>query len=297
MKLSCNTIEDILPLVVEGLASQDTVNLVEEHINNCPECKKEYEDLKGSKTSFEVKEELETIPLKNVKRKLKKRNIYTGLMTGLIVSLILLILVNIATKPIPLSYIEAIESTKLEDGKLFIEFKEKVSDYSIESYGLNHSIMAWNTIGSKFIDSGERKNTVINIDREKSTVVNYVSQISDLDKLIYGTVDYDGQLTLPRLAMNYYLSLMFIIFIITGILFFIFKNTDKIKKVIKIIMLFSLSYILGHMAIFAGRGSTHHMIRDLYFVFLGTLLIFSIFILTLYKDSFMKIKDDGNIKI
>lgn len=76
-------------------------------------------------------------------------------------------------------------------------------------------------------------------------------------------------------------------------LFFIFKNTDKTKNVIKIIMLFSVSYILGHMVIFAGSGTTHHIIRDLYFVLGGTILIFSIFILIIYKDNFMEIKTIG----
>ncbi len=35
MKLSCNIIRDLLPLYVEGLASEDTRKAVEEHIAAC----------------------------------------------------------------------------------------------------------------------------------------------------------------------------------------------------------------------------------------------------------------------
>lgn len=49
MKLSCDTIQDMLPLVAEDLASEDTVKLVKEHIKDCKDCKLEYEDIKETK--------------------------------------------------------------------------------------------------------------------------------------------------------------------------------------------------------------------------------------------------------
>lgn len=294
MKLNCNIIQDVLPLVVEDLASEDTVELVNEHIKKCSKCSKEYEELKASKTNFQAENESETIPLKNIKRKLKNKNIYIGILSALIISLLLIIVLNIATKPIPLLYKEAIESTEIEDGKIFVKFKPEVSNYNVVSHDFNHDIMAWKTNISKFFDSGEAKNTVISIDEEKPVLINYISQGSELDRLIYGEIDYGGRITLPRLAMNYYLLIMIIVFIITIILFFIFKNRAKIQKIVKTIMIFPLSYILGHIVIFGGDGTTHHMMRDLFFVIVGTLLFFSIFILLIYKDDFMKIKGNMN---
>ncbi len=293
MKLSCNIIQDILPVVVEDLASEDTVKLINDHIETCPKCNEEYMELKASKISYKAINKSETVPLKSISRKLKNKNIYIGLLSALIICLSLVIALNIATKPIPLSYMEAIESTKVENEKLFIEFKPKVSNYSIVSYESNHDIMAWKTNVSNFFDSGEPKNTVINIDDEKSTTVNYISQVDELDKLLYGKADYKGQITLPRLAMNYYLFAMTSIFIIATFLYFIFKNTDKIKKIVKIIIIFTLSYVLGHISIFGGSGTTHHIIRDLYFVIVSCILFFSIIILLVYKESFLNIK--GNI--
>lgn len=294
MKLSCNIIKDILPLVAEDLASDDTVKLIKDHIETCPKCNEEYMELKSSKTSYKAINKSGTIPLKSIKRKLKNRNIYIGLLSALIICLILVITVNIATKPIPLSYMEAIESTKVENGKLFIRFNPVVSNYSIESYGSNHDIMAWKTNISKFFVNGEPKNTVITIDESKSTIVGFINQTGEPDKLIYGKIDDQGRLSLPRLAMNYYLLAMTFLFISAIFLYFLFKNTDKIKKILKILIIFTLSYSLGHISIFGGSGTTHHIIRDLSFVVVSCILYFTIIILLAYKDFFLNIKSRRN---
>ena len=40
MKYNCNFIDDLLPLYVENIASEKTKNIVEEHLEECPECAK-----------------------------------------------------------------------------------------------------------------------------------------------------------------------------------------------------------------------------------------------------------------
>ena len=286
MNLNCNIIQDLLPLVVEDLASEDTVKFVNNHMDACSECNEEYMKLRDSNTSYKSTNKPETIPLQRIRRRLKNRNIYIGILSALIICLSLVIVLNIATKPIPLSYTEAIESTKVEYEKLYIKFNPIVSNYSIVSYGSNHDIMAWKTNISNFFGMGDPKNTVINIDNENLTIVNYISQADEPDKLLYGKVDYDGQITLPRLATNYYLLAITSVFIIAMFLYLLFKNTNKLKNVLKIVIIFTLSYILGHISIFGGSGATHHIIRDLCFVITASILFFSIIILLVYKKHF-----------
>lgn len=297
MKLTCNTIKDILPLAAEDLASDDTVKLIDDHITTCLGCKEEYIKLKSPKIIHNSINRTETIPLESIKRKLKIRNIYVGLLSALIIGLLLVFIINIATKPIPLSYTEAIDSSRIENGKLFIRFNPIVSNYSIDSFGSKHDIMAWKTNVSRFFNHAQAKNTVINIDSEKSTIVSFISQIGELDKIMYGTIDGQGQLSLPRLAMNYYLSAMIVLFVGALFLSFLFKNVVPIKKVLNIIIIFTLSYILGHISIFGGSGTTHHIIRDLYFVIVSCILYFIIIILLLYKDFFLNIGSKNNKKI
>ena len=289
MKLSCHTIQDMLPLVADDLASGDTVKLVNDHIKDCEECKQEYEEMKEVENRFKNKEKIEVIPLKNMRRKLIVRNIYFIVVTALMVSLISLIGVDKATKPIPLTYNEAIKSVKVVDDKVFINFTPEVSNYEIDSSG---DIMSWKTIISKLDKNKEPKNTVINVEG-KNTSIHYIDQTGGLDKQIYGPNDvsnYSGQLTLPRLAMNYYVTFMLLICLALLILSTIFRKKDKIKKTINTILMIPLSYIVSHILILGIKGATHHIIRDLSFVIIATILIFSIIISIRYKDHFINYK-------
>ncbi|WP_130805303.1 zf-HC2 domain-containing protein [Senegalia massiliensis] len=295
MKLSCNTIQDLLPLVAEDLASEDTVNIINEHLEKCERCRGEYKELKSTEIDFENEKDLEAIPLKKVKRKLKNRNIYIGILTALIVSLFLFIAFDKLTKPIPIVYSKAVESIEEDDGKVFIEFSEDVSNYEInysEYYGeVHYDIVAWTTYLSSIFDTGEVKNAVINVKEDKVDVVYYLNQDGSLDKLIYGESFEKNTITLPRLTINYYFVIAGIVFIIFMILSLIFRKNHRINKITTPIMILALSYILSHIIILGTNGTTYHMIRDFLFIIITGILLFSIFILLIYKNYFAKIKN------
>ncbi|SDG58313.1 zf-HC2 domain-containing protein [Desulfosporosinus hippei] len=42
MKVSCEIIRDLLPLVKDNVASEESINLVSEHLKNCESCKLEF---------------------------------------------------------------------------------------------------------------------------------------------------------------------------------------------------------------------------------------------------------------
>lgn len=291
MKITCNTFGDMLPLVVEDLASEDTVKLLHDHIKDCPKCRAEYEEIRGSKVNPSNRQGLDTIPLKIVNRKLKNRNIYTGILTAFIISLILFIGFDKVTKPISMSYGKAVESISQQDDLIIVNFKEEVTDYEIVNYtGNEYEFMAWKTTLASMWKRDEKKSAVINPNGEKVNRIYYISQGDELDKLIYGKSETEnsGQLTLPRLAMNYYFLLAGVIFVLSLLATIIFKKKEKISRIILPIMLLALSYVLGHMAILGLNGITHHILRDLFFVGISSILFFIIFILLIYKDNFIK---------
>ncbi|MGO1368693.1 MAG: zf-HC2 domain-containing protein [Senegalia sp. (in: firmicutes)] len=295
MKLTCDVIEDLLPLVAEDLASEDTVKLVDEHIENCKKCRDEYEELRANGVGYEAKKDIELIPLKKIKRKLKKRNIYIGILAALIVSLILFVTFEKLTKPIPIIYPKAIQSIEEDDGKLFIGFSEEVSNYEIRKfeYGgeTQYDIVSWRTYLSNILDEGEVKNAVIKIEENNVDAVYYVNQDGNIDKLIYGKSFEENTVTLPRLAMNYYLTIAGIVFIIFMIFSLIYRRNHKINKITIPIMVLSLSYMVSHIIILGTNGVTYNIIRDFFFVSLTGVLLFFISMLLIYKDSFLKIKD------
>lgn len=231
----------------------------------------------------------------------ENKNIYNIILTVLIVSLILLIGIDKVTKPIPLSYGKAIESVEEVDDKVFIKFNPEVSNFQIDSFGTEYQVMAWKTNFSKLFKNSQSKNTTINKNSDGNISIYFIDQENEPDKLIYGSKSNDvpqshsgqehngGRITLPRLAMNYYLFIMGLSFLFFWILSIIFRNRDRIKKISATIMIIPLSYIIAHICILGLQGSTHHIIRDLVFVLVATILICSIIIVIRNKKQYFRV--------
>ncbi len=47
MKNDCNIVRDLMPLVIDGAASEESAQIVEEHVTACEPCATVYEELKG----------------------------------------------------------------------------------------------------------------------------------------------------------------------------------------------------------------------------------------------------------
>lgn len=84
MKITCNIIEDLMPLYVDEVLSDDSCHLVEEHISSCESCKKELEMLKQEKPVFEkdIPAQITDIEVKKsfqgVRRAIVKKRILTA---------------------------------------------------------------------------------------------------------------------------------------------------------------------------------------------------------------------------
>lgn len=75
-KINCNIIRDILPLYVDGVVSEDTSALVEEHLAECEACRQEAERMKAHLSlpdSGEV-EEAEARVIKDFEKEFRKKN-------------------------------------------------------------------------------------------------------------------------------------------------------------------------------------------------------------------------------
>ena len=92
MKNECNIVRDILPLYVEDMVSEETAKFVKEHLENCPECTKEFEDMKAGtkveKISNETQNHLEAEVLKSmqtIRKRFQKKAIRIGAIIAAIV--------------------------------------------------------------------------------------------------------------------------------------------------------------------------------------------------------------------
>ena len=92
MKNECSYVRDVLPLYLENMVSEETAKFVKEHLENCPECTKEFEDMKTGKKvekiSSETQNHLEAEVLKSMKairRRFQKKAFRVGAIIAAII--------------------------------------------------------------------------------------------------------------------------------------------------------------------------------------------------------------------
>lgn len=91
MKISCNVIEDILPIYYDGVCSDESATLIEEHLKECTKCSRVLSDL-CSGIDIPKKSMDELKPLKGIQQKWKKsKQIY--IRRGICIALATLLLI------------------------------------------------------------------------------------------------------------------------------------------------------------------------------------------------------------
>ena len=81
-EITCSVIKDLLPLYADGVVSEDTRRIVAEHLENCVDCQKIYENM-TSQVAIPIEN---AKPLKNFKQSWKKKKIVIAL-TSVIITL------------------------------------------------------------------------------------------------------------------------------------------------------------------------------------------------------------------
>lgn len=94
MMNKCDIIMDLLPMYVEELTSESSNQLIEEHIDNCENCK-EYlrhinKDLSTEEIIYEPEDREDEELVKDIKQRLKNRTFIMaliGLLVGLVITM------------------------------------------------------------------------------------------------------------------------------------------------------------------------------------------------------------------
>ncbi|WP_461207811.1 zf-HC2 domain-containing protein [Clostridium sp. DL1XJH146] len=69
--LSCNTVQDLLPIYLDGLASKETTEYVENHLKECKLCQNEYKKLCELTEKNQEISSKETATIKSLQKKIK----------------------------------------------------------------------------------------------------------------------------------------------------------------------------------------------------------------------------------
>lgn len=84
--MDCKIIKDLIPLSEEGLCSEESAAMIEEHIKDCKNCRMLYEKIPVDKKSAPVPDEQETF--KKVNRKMKKLTWKSGICGLLLLAIL-----------------------------------------------------------------------------------------------------------------------------------------------------------------------------------------------------------------
>lgn len=111
-KISCNIITDVLPLYVDGVVSDDTKQMVKEHLKDCEECNKEFKILNQE---VYIPMENEVSIIMNFKKKWRNKKIVIAGVSILLTGIILFGLFSIFNKEIVEEFAERFEISREAD--------------------------------------------------------------------------------------------------------------------------------------------------------------------------------------
>lgn len=162
-EINCNVIQDILPLYIDGVVSEDTKVLVEAHLKECESCRHYAESMRQEvkiPTSIELKKE-QAAAFRNLKKKLKTRKFRVSVVSVLLT--VVLIVGTYCALTIPewcIPYDSGHIKVYEEDGVVYAEYEgieiagslwAQKEDMDYE--GKTHQIFCFKANGwSKFIE-------------------------------------------------------------------------------------------------------------------------------------------------
>ena len=280
MKNECSIVRDILTLYSENMVSSDTAEFVEAHLKSCAACRKEYEQINDKPP---MQETVGAVPLLKLRKKMQKKRIQTIALTAVFVAALLVSAIAVLSAPTYFPYSEGLIAVEpAENNGLRLTFDKAVTDFDCSVYPDPKSgdfyrcdIQAWTSLWDKWFakDKGALSTTVYTED-SKPIIAEYLPNDGSENVCVYGNIDADVGIVLPRLVLGYYLILAAAAFIVLAIVWLFVRKKKEIRVWIERLALYPIAYMLGH-CIVSGIFSTvtYSMPRDfLFIVFLSILL-------------------------
>ena len=125
----------------------------------------------------------------------------------------------------------------------------------------------------------ESARTLFTLDATNCTAIYYSPNNGQDDVLLCGSAD-GGIISLPRLALGYYVLLSFALLITLGIAFFVCRR-KKTGKALGYLALIPASYLAGHLLVKGFTTTSYQMQRDFSLIVFAAVLIYSAVLLAL----------------
>lgn len=196
-KISCDVIKDVLPLYVDGVVSDATKEMVEEHLSSCDSCREEAKILQQDIVLPSTKniQLSEAMAFKKMKSYLRKKNVIIFVST-MIAAILLVVGIHsyaiLAKTCIP--YDKEIISINETDGKLYAVYQDEnlggtvsLAPLKVTINGEEQNIIVfyyYETPWSKYIQPIFEKDDVEN--------TFCLGEKDEIDQIYYGEFELDG---------------------------------------------------------------------------------------------------------
>ncbi len=286
MNITCNVIRDLLPLYAEGLAGDDTVKLVEEHLAACEDCRKALQELRAP---VKLSADTDAAPLRRVRSKMQKQKTRAIILTALICLVVATTLFGWLTAPEYLPYsIQTIKLTGHENNILSVRFGDGVTGYDINRFpsetgrGEEYHITAWTSLLGRLTGGSHTREVILNPDGEAVSAAYYYTAYGQDHHWLYGEGD-ENVVFLPRLFLSYYCiaALALAVLLLSAAL--LFRRNGKAHRALLYVALMPASYLLAQLCIKGTYTTTYAPIRDLSLIVLAAVPIYGLLFLLISK--------------
>jgi hypothetical protein len=229
--------------------------------------------------------------IKKIGLDIKKKRVFTGILSAVISTIVVILSFAYLTAPEYLPYAESFDiiSVKDNNGCVTLSFTGEYEIYQSEQGVFDISI--YNTIWNKLFNIEKKQDITVNPNGETVYTIYYVSNGGQEDKVIYGRnpINNGGVVTLPRLVLNYYFVTAILFALVLAMLVVLFRKKEKVKVIIVKILFIPISYIVSHIMIKGWNATSYSATRDYYLILILVIPIYSLFYI-LYKKKHSKFR-------
>lgn len=277
VKLPCAVVRDLLPLYAEKMTEGETNRLVDEHMENCAECRRKLSEIE-TKAAAPVET---AAPLKALKKEIQKRRWFAAAIAALLV---------FVTVCAVFSHANEMRLVPWEDGLVVVKGVEARPAEDV--YGSGGASEAGADVNALVLDvdgriNGTRESLIVDDDGVRTLILEgwstdrrggsvtrergemlcipvpdrVIYSSGDEQTLVWGAEMDGGVVVLPRLALAYYLLMAVALAVLFGLLWLLLRNRDK-SRVFRQLFFAPVAYILAHFLIKGFRTTSFFMERD-----------------------------------
>ena len=261
----CSLVQDLLPLYRERLLHPNSAAYVESHLASCASCRAALSEL-DTPTAPPMPPQ-DTAPLMALRHSLRVRKLQAALLAASLACAALLTAFAWLTNPRYLPYHpDLISVSSLSDETSAILFAPEITGYSCTWSAINGqdvcSLRAWNTLWDQLFPRQGPQSFLIRSD----TLVLYASGNGEPDVTLLGPDTTTGSISLPRLALGYYLLLAVAGLAVLLLMRLLLRTRPQAACWLERLAAFPAAYLLAHLAVKGAETATDSLQRDLFFL-------------------------------